>query len=380
MALSVYVITNASTDTNTKALIKLLDSPVRDDYTPLVICFAPLNTALKRQFEQIGIPVCVIERDQPRKAYIVISQLLKHWRTTPPKVIQGWDYAGNILATVLWRLSGRKAHLMWALTNKEPPKPTHWKAKLLLKLNKWWSKKPQKLLFQNVDSLVRHEELGYYTQNAKVLTEQPISIPELYPLQYQTQRQSLLAKLSLPDDTFLVGCVARFEESFDFKTLLYAALLASLHYPTMRWVWAGKDLDYGNRALYAQIKNFGLEQHVFLLGDTTEESLNELVAALDLATLASRNDALSPFLIKAMAYAVPVVATELRTLNPLANVTLVPHAQPQPFSLAWGEYYHMSHTARRACGLRARQQVLERYTQQTMVNTYQALFNKLTAG
>lgn len=50
------------------------------------------------------------------------------------------------------------------------------------------------------------------------------------------------------------------------------------------------------------------------------------------------------------------------------------------FSAAWGEYYQMSHTARRACGLRARQQVLERYTLQSIVDSYQVLFSRLTTG
>ncbi|WP_020559643.1 glycosyltransferase [Thiofilum flexile] len=382
MAASIYVITNARTDSTTHELIKLLDSPLRDQYSPLVVCFAPLNYELKRQFEQIAVPVCIIERDQPRKAKIVLQHLIRHWREHPPAVIHGWDYAGNILATVLWRLSGRKAHLIWALPNHTPPEIKGWKARLILKLNQWLSDQPQRLLFKKIESLNHHQALGYQVRYAKVLTKYPLDLPEIYPQHHYTQRQALLNRLHLSDDTFLIGCITRFEPSFDYQTLLQAAALASLHYPNMRWIWAGSGLDYDNKALYQQIKNYGLEQHVFLLGNQSDSELNDLVSAFDLATLASRLDHLPTFLIKAMAYAIPVVATEVKALNPLVNATgtLVPHAQPQCFSAAWGEYYHMSHTARRACGLRARQQVLERYTLQSIVDSYQTMFSRLTTG
>lgn len=382
MAASIYVITNARTDTSTRELIKLLDSPLRDQYSPLVVCFAHLHYELKQQFEQIGVPVCIIERNQPRKAHIVLQALIHYWRTQPPAVIHGWDYAGNILATLLWRLSGRQAHLMWALYNHQTSQLSGWSAKLMLKLGQWLSNQPHRILFKNIESLNHHQALGYRVRYAKVLTKYPLDLPELYPQHHDTQRQVLLKRLHLPDNTFLIGCVARFETSFDYQTLLQAATLASLHYPNMRWIWAGTGLDYDNKPLYQQIKSYGLEQHVFLLGAQSDSELNDLVAALDLATLASRLDYLPSFLIKAMAYAVPVVATEVKALNPLVNATgtLVPHAQPQCFSAAWGEYYQMSHTARRACGLRARQQVLERYTLQSIVDSYQVLFSRLTTG
>ena len=382
MATSIYVITNVRTDNNTRELIKLLDSPLRDQYSPLVVCFAPLSYELKQQFEQIGVPVCMIERNQPRKAHIVLQYLIQHWQKHPPAVIHGWDYAGNIFATLLWRLSGRHAHLIWALSNHQAPKVHSWTAKVVLKLSQWLSGQPHRILFKNIESLNHHQALGYQVSYAKVLTKYPLDLPELYPQHHYTQRQTLLKRLHLPENTFLIGCVARFEASFDYQTLLQAAALASLHYPNMRWIWAGAGLEYDNKTLYQHIKSYGLEQHVFLLGAQSDPELNDLVAALDVATLASRLDYLPAFLIKAMAYAIPVVATEVKALNPLVNATgtLIPHAQPQRFSLAWGEYYHMSHTARRACGLRARQQVLERYTLQSIVDSYQVLFNRLTTS
>ncbi|MEN9433534.1 MAG: hypothetical protein RLZZ422_1123 [Pseudomonadota bacterium] len=382
MALSIFVITNASTDTHVQTLIKLLDSPLRDQYSPLVIYLAPFKTEIKRQFEEIGVPVCVLERDQPTKLRIVVKYLVRHWRKSPPKIIQGWDDGGNVLATTLWLLSGRKAQLIWGLMNEKPTKTHHWQSRLLLKLAKYWSKYPNQILFKNTASRIEHGASGYSTSKSALLSEMTFNIPDPSVDHQSIKRQALLERLKLPQDTFLIGCVAAYDTHFDYETLLQAAVLASLHYPTMRWVWAGDHMDYQNRALYNEIKNYGLEQHVFLLGAQTESTVNDIVAALDVATLASRLDNTTGFLIKAMTYAIPVVTTEIKALNALVTTTgtLVPHAQPQQFTLAWGEYYHMSPTARRACGLRARQQVLERYTLQTMIDTYQAVFTKLATS
>lgn len=131
-------------------------------------------------------------------------------------------------------------------------------------------------------------ELGRYTQ------------PRPDPVMARKQ-------LGLSPDWPVVGSVGRFEPVKGYDTLLRAAALLRAHQPKVQFLLAGEGEEEPRLKRLAEA--LGVEDRVVFLG--WQEDIPEILSALDLFVLPSRNEGMGRALVQAMAMGKPIVATRV---------------------------------------------------------------------
>jgi glycosyltransferase involved in cell wall biosynthesis len=114
-------------------------------------------------------------------------------------------------------------------------------------------------------------------------------------------------QLGLSPDWPVVGSVGRFEPVKGYDTLLEAAALLRARQPKAQFLLAGEGEEEARLKRLA--KELGIEDRVLFLG--WQKEIPEILSALDLFVLPSRNEGMGRTLVEAMAMGKPIVATRV---------------------------------------------------------------------
>jgi glycosyltransferase involved in cell wall biosynthesis len=140
----------------------------------------------------------------------------------------------------------------------------------------------------------------------------------------------------IPDDAFVIGCVARFDPMKDHPTFLAAAARFAREQPGTRFVCVGDGAAPYRDALKAQAHALGLDDALVWAGEM--DSLCNVYNAFDVATLPSAFGEGSPNVVgEAMACGVPVVATDVGDVRLIVGDLgeVVPPRNPQALAAGW---------------------------------------------
>jgi glycosyltransferase involved in cell wall biosynthesis len=190
--------------------------------------------------------------------------------------------------------------------------------------------------------------------------------------------QSLRTELGLAEDTPLIGIVAALRPEKNHAMFLNVAANVRQQFPQAHFVVVGD--GPGRAALEAQRLQLGLQDCVHLLG--TRSDTPTIVAALNVFTLCSDNEASPVSILEALACEVPVVATDVGSIHEsvIENETgyRVPVRDVDAFSERVCRLLADKTLARRL-GNRGRERVIATGSLQSMVDGYQNLVHKLYA-
>jgi glycosyltransferase involved in cell wall biosynthesis len=183
------------------------------------------------------------------------------------------------------------------------------------------------------------------------------------------------ALLGATDESFVVGCAARLSEEKDHAGLLDAFAELAVREPRAILACAGD----GPLAepLRARSAAAGLEDRVRWLG--TLDDMPTFYAALDVCVLNSTREGLPLSLLEAMAFGVPIVATDVGGVGELLEGdagVLVPPSQP---SVLATELASLANDPTRAqtVGRRGETKVRAEYSVDRMADDYVALYRSL---
>ena len=183
------------------------------------------------------------------------------------------------------------------------------------------------------------------------------------------------AQLGIGDDRFLVGCAARLSDEKNHAGLLDAFARLHQREPGAVLACAGDGPLRGE--LRALAKDFGVGDHVLWLGPLRD--MRPFYAALDVCVLNSTREGLPLSLLEAMAYGVPVVATDVGGVGELlageAGV-LVPSREPAHLAAALASLAADPARAKRLGG-NGEARVRASYNVDRMVDRYVALYRDL---
>ncbi|MDG2221127.1 MAG: glycosyltransferase [Rubripirellula sp.] len=190
------------------------------------------------------------------------------------------------------------------------------------------------------------------------------------------QRGLVRKELGLADEVPLIGIIAALRSEKNHIAFIQMAERLRDRFPTAHWVIVGDGPE--RPAIEAEIAKRGLADRVHLLG--TRHDTPRLLAALDLFTLCSHNEASPVSILEALACEIPVVATDVGSVaeSVIEGRTgrLVPPGDLDAFCEATTDLL-IDSSKRARFGVDGRQRVLESGSLEAMVRGYEQLVTEI---
>ena len=291
-------------------------------------------------------------------------------------------YHGDLMGGLMARLAG-VPRVCWGihhttLERGKSARSTIWIARVNARLSRWV---PQTIVCCAEKAREVHSALGY-------AAEKMVVIPNGYDLERFKPDAAARAQLrhawGVPDDTFLVGMVGRFDSQKDHANLLAALNGFKRICNGFRCVLVGKDLDQDNATVKSWIAEQGLESHVQLLGQRSD--IPAVMNALDVHVLSSAyGEAFPNVLAEAMACGTPCVTTHVGDAALIVDDTgwVVPPRDAQALASALGAALRErgeqpADWAERQCA--ARERVVALFDIERMAAAYRAVWQSAAGG
>lgn len=224
-----------------------------------------------------------------------------------PDVIQGWMYHGNVAATLLSRLLGRRVPVVWSIRQSlYDPRKEKPGTQLVIWVGRLLSGTPSLTIYNSREAAESHARLGF-SRKRQVVIPNGFDCDTFVPNPSASAR--IRRELTIPESDLVIGHVARYHPIKGHELFLEAAALVVETLPSVTFLLAGLGVDSTNEKLNATIRHFGLGSRVRLLGLRTD--IPDLTAAFDIAVVSSHAESFPNVVGEAMACEVPVVATDV---------------------------------------------------------------------
>ena len=302
-----------------------------------------------------------------------VLRLRQMLRREGADLVHAWMYHAHLLTTLaVW--GEREPHL-WSVHHSLSDVATDKRlTRVVIRLNAWFSTRPQRILYASRVSASQHEARGFCKARTAVI-----------PNGYDTtafapnpgERARVRASLEVPEDALVIGLVARVHPTKDHANFCSAARLFLDDHPDTFFMLVGDGTSMDNPELAALIDAAGLRTRVRLLGRRTD--VPAVNAAFDIATLASRGEAFPNAVAEAMACGVPCVATNVGDVPEIVGDTgkVVPPRDSAALSAGWSKLAALGVEGRRLLGLRARRRIIEHYANSIRAHRYADLYSSL---
>ncbi|MEY4566694.1 MAG: putative glycosyltransferase EpsF [Planctomycetota bacterium] len=186
------------------------------------------------------------------------------------------------------------------------------------------------------------------------------------------QRCIIRKSLGLPLNCPLIGIVAALRPEKNHGLLVRSAVRILTEHPEAHFLIVGDGTERTH--IENQIRELGLQHRIHMLGNRSDTP--QLLAALDVFTLCSLNEANPVSILEALATGIPVVSTNVGSISEtvINEVTglLVPSENACALSRAISSLLHDRAKAKQM-GLNGRQHVTQGWSLQSMVKGYEDL-------
>ncbi len=306
-----------------------------------------------------------------RGAILPFSRLTAFARRFRPDVVSGWMYRGNLAATAAaWRVRPKPAVVWSVRQGLNDLNVSPWPTRFAIATSARLSRHPCAIVYNAKSAMQQHVDAGFATDGSRVI----VNGVEAPGQADDASRAAARARLALAQTDFVVTLFARWHPVKNHRGFTQAAGLFARQRPEARFLLAGQGVDPKNALLSSWLREEQLANVVSLLGERTD--VQELLAATDVATLASIGEALPNVLLEAMGSGVPCVAPDVGDIAALIGTTgvVVPAGDAAELAAGWEQLAAMSGPDRLRLGERARARVAEFYGLDRAVAAFEALF------
>jgi glycosyltransferase involved in cell wall biosynthesis len=369
----VYAIVGLTTGGAEIMLYRILYKINRERFSPSVVCLMDRGTLADR-IEALGIPVYTLGmKTAGVPTPNVIWKLVNIIREIKPDLIQGWMYHGNLAAQFASLFVGQQIPVFWTIQG------TVYSLKLekkmtaaIIKLSAYLSRFTTTVIHVSQVGKIQHEALGYDKKNGCVIfntVDTSLFVPS------EAARADIRAELGLPENAFLIGLVCRYHPMKDHANFLQAAAHLLQEYPDIHFALVGTGVVKENESLYQTIEQLGISHRTHLLGERSD--MPRITAALDIASSASAYGEGCPLIVgEAMSCGVPCTVTDVGDSGLIVGNTgwVVPPKNPEALAKAWQESIELGAEGREALGKAARTRVIECFSLDSVVASYERLY------
>jgi glycosyltransferase involved in cell wall biosynthesis len=371
----VFVITALGTGGAEMMLYKLLTRINRDRYSPSVISLIDGGVFIGR-FHDLDIPVKTLGMKPGVYNPIILLKLRQMLQEIQPDIIQGWMYHANLAAQLANFLALGKAPVFWSIHHSvDSLKAEKLPLATTIKLTALLSSKVEKVIFSAEKGQKQHIQLGYDPTNGDAIGDnfdlakyKPASNPQF----------NLRSSLGLPEDSILIGSVARYHPMKDHANLIEGAAILIANDPKVHFILVGPNVDQQNPALSAQIGKLGIADQVHLLGE--RQDIPDVMTSFDIFTTSSAYGESFPNVLgEAMSCQIPCVATDIGDSRTVIGETgmVVPPKDPQALADAWQKLIILGQEGRQDLGKQARQRIQDNFNldgDNSFVRQYENLY------
>lgn len=335
------------------------------------------NGTLGERIDTIGVPVFSLNMMRGLPSFSALWRLRKTTRKIEPSVIQGWMYHGNLAAKlsrffcvskplVVWNIR----HSLYDIRHERPL--TRW----VIRANALLSKQADAIIYNSFTSARQHEELGFDPTKKRIIPngfDTDVFRPD------EISRAAIRCELGINENATLIGLIGRYHPMKDHRNFLNAASLLQKNLHEAYFLLAGREADSENMELQTMIRELGICDRVFLLGE--RQDIPQLNAALDIACCCSSwGDAFPNVVGEAMACGVPCVVTDVGDSAWIVGNTgrVVTPKNPQALATAWKELIELGCDNRRELGMQARKRVIDKFSLESVVKQYKEVYESIT--
>ncbi len=306
-------------------------------------------------------------------------RMVRLLREHNPHIIHGWLYHGNLAATLAALCLGGRTPVVWSIRHSLDALEREKRAtRAMIRLGAWFSRSPAIVLYNSVRSADQHRVFGYRAR-------QEVVIPNGFDCDVfrpSPEARSWLRRevLGVPEETLLIGMVARYHPVKDHATFLRAAGRLSRDASDVHFVLVGDGIDRSNASLIADVSQNGLDGKAHMLGARSD--VPRLMAGLDIVASSSRSEAFPNVIGEAMACGVPCVVTDVGDSALLVGDRgiVIPPRDANALYHAWVALIVRGREERARLGDGARQRILTLFFLGSAVTSYKALYEGIVRG
>jgi len=369
----IHVTTGLATGGAEHSLLSLL-SGLGEPFSASVVSLTS-GGAVGERIVELGIPVHSLGMKRGRLTPGAALRLASLLRTLRPAVVQGWMYHGNLAAWAARLLAWLDSPLAWNVRHTPGDlRDEKLLTRTVIRSGALVSRAPGAIVYNSWSSAHRHEELGYSAQRRRV-------IPNGFDTGRFRPRPDIRARmrseLRLGEASVAVALVARYHPIKDHASFLQAARIMANRSEDARFVLVGRGVDAANSDLVQEIEALGLTDRVRLLGERSDVA--EILAACDVACLASRGEGLPNVVGEAMACGLPCVVTDVGDAGRIVGDTgeVVPPGAPSALANGLVRLVFATEDERRRLGELARKRIVHEFGFQRMIERYDHLYREL---
>ncbi|MBP7204898.1 MAG: glycosyltransferase [Candidatus Cloacimonetes bacterium] len=298
MAKIVFLSTTVDMGGAETLLLNMVEA-LRGEHEISVLYFKGKGTLLPN-FRDLG--------NEPRKLSLkTLLELMAELRRNNETILQGWMYHGNLLASLIHLLSGKRGRLVWGV---------HHSARayvsgsifggVRLRLTSLFARLPEKIVYVSEQVRQEHIDFGYPEGNASVI-HNGID-PKSFVFNPES-RLNLRLELGIGVDDPVLGAVGRYHPIKDYRTFFRAAAKLLAVHPSLHVVVVGRDLELGSFTnQFKGLRETDLRR-IHLLGE--RQDVPQILCAMDVFALSSLSESFSLALIEALATARCCVCTDV---------------------------------------------------------------------
>ncbi|MBB6285316.1 glycosyltransferase family 4 protein [Geobacillus subterraneus] len=369
----IHLITGLNAGGAEMMLYNLLSKINREKFDVKVISLTDVGP-VGEKIKKLRVPVMGLgmKRGVPNPFFLLkLAMILKKEK---PDILQTWMYHSDLLGLLAGKLAGTH-RIVWGIhhSNLNPES----NKKLTIKVAQMCARlsgMTDKIVCCSESSFNVHSKIGYNSEKMVVIPN-GFDIGRFLPDVIAKKR--LKDELSISENSYIIGLVARWDPLKDHYNFVQAAKIVAVNVPNVHFVLCGDDITTQNKTLISWIKEANVEQSFHLLG--RREDVNKIMPAFDLLVSSSKGEAFSNVLGEAMACEVPCVVTDVGDSAYIVGDTgfVVPPEKPDLLAEAIIQFLNLSKNEREHLGKLARERVQNYFSLDLIVKKYEEVYINL---
>jgi len=353
-----------------------LSKQLRSKCSQVVVCLGEAGP-IEHELKEAGISVEILNLNFSNFPF----QVFRLWwiiRKYQPDLVQTWLYHADLLGGIFAYLAGCRV-VVWGIHNNDlSPDKMRWSTRLVSKISAFISLYlPKKIICCSHSAVQTHVDYGYTAQKFHVI---PNGFEVDLFFEDSSAKASVCNELGLNvSETRFIACVARFDIQKNHQGFIDAAsyFYRTYCYQDVHFLLIGKEMNFDNRKLFSWIESAGLIDYMHLLDERND--IARLMAACDIVSLASWNEAFPNVLGEAMSCGAIAVSTDVGDARLILGGQgfLVPVGDMLALAKAWQKVLDLNDTERQLLKIQAKQHIRRSFEMSVVAEQYYSLYQSL---